>query len=42
MVRPIGGLTTTIMATLSKWLQGELSKQRLDLTYNLMAYPRRR
>ena len=41
MVRPTNGLITTFITTLGRWLHGELSKHRLELTPKMLANPRR-
>ena len=40
-MNPVEVLITTFMATLRRWLQGELSKQRLELTPKMLANHRR-
>ena len=40
MVRPVEGLITKFIVTLSRWLMGELCKHRLELTPKMLANPR--
>ena len=41
MARPVHGPITTLINTFERWLQGELSNQRLELTPKMLANPRR-
>ena len=41
MARPVHGPITTLINTFERWLQGELFKQRLELTPKMLANPRR-